>query len=1183
MRLKSIKILGFKSFADKVGLEFHPGITGIVGPNGCGKSNISDAFRWVLGETSAKSLRGKKMEDVIFAGTTTRKPLNIVEVCITLTDIAGQLPIDYEEVEIVRRYHRSGESEYLINRQPVRMKDIQSLLMDTGIGKSAFSIFEQGKIDQIIQFSPQERRAIFEEAAGILRFLQRKREALRKLEMTDSNISRVKDIHKEVEKQIVVLERQAEEARLFKERKARLENLEKGVIVSKWDFLSDKKIEFSGRIEEKKALVLAANGTIEELVETLKEAKASLIDAERSLRARSEEVYQARSEKEIKARERQSNQERMKEMMTKESRWRETLEGIIEKKEFRKTEASKNAAMKGELKVQHTEQEKVLQEQQRVVSSLESELFSLRERQHVMQNERMHHLKAESESESALKQSHIRLESSEERHSGLLERQRQVEERSEALKPKLEEKTKEVEALSLSVDEQKKGLEACESELEHITEEITATQKTLDEIHTEHMQKHARHAALKRLREENEGFSVGSKELLKEASHPKSALYGKLKGLYEYISSKSGLEKAFSALLRPYTQTLVVEKIADFEAVLHFAKQKKLQDFSLFCLEHLQKNEAHTSGDLVSFLQHIDQSPVSRHFFQGALMAQDTGKAFTLAQAHPQSEIWVEDGAYLDRRQVLFYSSQGENNVFVREAELKVLETALVELEKRKEALSLELNTLQERRTVIQSRRLELDKTIRRSEMSLVESNFTLQRFLADFELFEKEKNQLHSELQILAEGIETLKAGIAELHQQHRLAKEKALLVQREAEELAEMLVHKESIFQQEKQILHDKQKSCQEMAEKLLHIEHELRVMEVQEKEGEEQILRLKEEIESSRDLHSQFKSKSFEYEKILADVEERLAEIVSACSGLEDEVNQRRLDIEKIEEKIAKENEQIKKFEADEHKFGIQEAQVVSVLTALETELQERYSMSVDEARLLGIVLERPFEQVEKEVRALRKELENAQGEINMTSIDEFDKHKARYQFLHGEISDMDNSKQELTAIIKELDDQSRSLFKETFELVRGNFKKNFQILFNGGEADLKFCEEDDVLEAGIEIIAKPPGKQMRSINLLSGGEKCMTALALLFAIFEVKPAPFCILDEIDAPLDDSNVERFVNVVKQFIDRCQFIIITHNKRTMAICDRLFGVSMQEKGVSKLLTMQFDHEAYAEPALVD
>lgn len=1176
MRLKRIKILGFKSFADKIVVDFHEGITGIVGPNGCGKSNISDAFRWVLGETSAKSLRGKKMEDVIFAGTSKRKPLNFAEVTITLTDVADVLPVDYNEIEITRRYHRSGESEFLINRQSVRMKDIQSLLLDSGIGKNAFSIFEQGKIDQVIQYSPLERRYIFEEAAGILRFLQRKREALRKLEQADSNISRIKDIHKEVEKQIVILEQQAEEARVYKENKGLFESMDKALFLAKWDSLSSKGQDLMEKMESKSENVKESQTKLDQLSEDLKQAKEDLMEGERLLRARNEEVYQARSDKEIRSREKQSNYERMKETATKEAKWRQELENIMQRGQQRKSENAQALIRSQELQVAHDEKQAAFEKQKDKVEELDATVTELRMQQHESHQERLQLLKEESQLDGELKQNTLRLENSTERQIRLNERKDTVDKELEETAPQVEAKRKEVDELSKVVDTLKSELTNLEEEQEALADEISEMQKRYEQTQSTLTESEARHRALKRLQDENEGFSKGSKHLLKESETADRPLHGKVKGLYELVTPEKGMEAGLSAALKPYAQTLVTETAADLNAVLDYAKENALQDFSIICLETLSNDRrAPTLGEGVrSFIEEVSGGSLADHLLGHTVIVKDQETAFSFVKNNPGHSVWIEEGGYIDSHGVLFVAALGEDNIFMREAEIKALATKITELEEEKESLDDKLFHLQEKRGVIQTKRMEADKAIRRNEMTLVESNYGLQKLIGENERHQKESDQLKEELAALNETIEMYNITIKDLEKRYQEAHEKVHAVQQRSEELSIQLKQKEETYQKEKSLLVDCEQAFQTVTNDLRKVQHDLRVMEVQEEEGSDQIRRLKEEIETNRSLQKQFEEKTSEYEEILQGVEERLNEVLEACSELENDVDKKRTVITRIEDNITTENQKIRKLEEEGHKVGIQAAQAESVIKTLEAELHERYNMNVDDVRKLELSIDKPIDQLEKEVRKLRKDLEKAQGEVNMTSIEEYDKHKDRYQFLNNEIDDMTTSKEELIEIITELDGQSRTLFKETFDVVRANFQKNFKILFGGGEADLKFTEDGDVLEAGIEIIAKPPGKQMRSINLLSGGEKCMTAVALLFAIFEVKPAPFCILDEIDAPLDDSNVERFVNVVQQFIDRCQFIIITHNKRTMAICDRLFGVSMQERGVSKLLSMEFTRD---------
>lgn len=1184
--LRQIKILGFKSFADKIVVDFHEGITGIVGPNGCGKSNISDSFRWVLGETSAKSLRGKKMEDIIFAGTSSRKPLNFAEVSITLSEIDGMLPVDYDEIEITRRYHRSGESEFFLNRQPVRMKDIQNLLLDSGIGKSAFSIFEQGKIDQVIQYTPLERRSIFEEAAGILRFLQRKRETLKRLEQTEGNISRIKDIHKEVEKNIIVLEKQAEQASLYKEKKADYECLEKKFFLLKWNFFEQKNQEILSAVEEKNHLIDIGTKKKQEMNDQLKDAKVHLDEEELILRKKSEEVYQARSDKEVKIREKQSNLERIKETETKELRWKHELENLVQKSSQRIAELKNSFLQIKKIKEEKEVAEEEFNEINDKVIDLEQQLSNLRQKQGEAQNYRLAIVKEEGELESTLKQMILRSETTKDKIAQFTEQQSKIALKIKELLPSVQEKKSELHKLSKSIDESKSKLVALDSEQEIISDEINFSQKEFDKILREHANVETRYKALKRMHEENEGFSDASKILLKESSNKKSELYGKLKGLYEYIKTTKDLEHSVSTILRPYAQTLAVEKKEDFYQILNFTKKEKLEEFSLICLETIPESEIQKSNvyhdEIVPFLSDENLGNISHFFFKNIYIAKDAKSAESFKKNKEFCSIWINDGGFLDTNNVLFYTSQGENNVFSRKVELTSLEQDIQVLSKKKEELDEKILSLQEKRTIIQSKRVDLDKQIRRDEMSLIEINFSLQRLINDLESSKNEEERIQYELSSLTQIMNQFSQEIKNLEDKLSEVTEKVKASAKQCEFLTSELYQHEMILQEHKLSFTAKERNFRTLSDNLRKIEHHTHVMEVQEEESQEQMRRMKTELELSRELQEQFQEKSSEFQSYLKDVEERLADVLEAYSEMEARVKEKKNAIEKIGLEISKQEEFLKKIEIEQHKLTLQSSQASAALNGISSDLYDRYQLSIEQLISSVSLTGENLDEIEKLVKTLRKELEQAQNEVNMTSIEEFERNKERFEFLNGEIGDMSQSRDELLSIIAKLDGESRTLFKETFETIRLNFQKNFKILFNGGEADLQFTEDGDLLEAGIEIIAKPPGKQMRSINLLSGGEKCMTALALLFAIFEVKPAPFCILDEIDAPLDDSNVERFVNLVQQFTDRCQFIIITHNKQTMGICDRLFGVSMQERGVSKLLSMEFNKDEARQPALV-
>lgn len=1178
VQLKKIEIYGFKSFADKTELEFNPGVTAIVGPNGCGKSNIADAFRWVLGEQSAKSMRGNKMPDVIFAGTTHRKPLNFAEVTITLCNEGGQLPIEFAEVSVTRRLHRSGESDYFINRNPVRMKDIQSLFLDSGMGKNTFSIFEQGKIDQVINYTPLERRYIFEEAAGILRFLQRKREALRKLEESDLNTARVRDIHKEEEKQIAVLQNQAEKARLYKENKIHLEELEKAVYLVKWENLSNKAHEISSRETIKKQSGDELKLKLDDEYKAINLAKLDLITSEKILKASNEEFFKAKSEKELKSLEKKTNQERLKEVTTKSISLNKELDGMVEKRLLRQNEVKKAKTEQSLIAIELIKEEETLQKKRADLTLLEVSLNKLRDGQQKAQSEVLKLVQLENQLESELKQNTVRFDHASERKVENLRQKTRLQTLIQEYEIAKNEKKKELDDLVKVIDTQKQILVDLEKKLTESIQNITTKRTLLTQSAKELSDMQARQKALLRLKEDMEGFSSGSKRLLQESKKKSSQLYQKMTALYECISPKEGSEGLLSSSFRGYTETLVVKEKNHLEEVIAFAKKEKLKNFSLICLENLTASSAKKmegQQDIEPILDFVSKTDLATHFLKNMFIAKDDVSAWKFAKEMEGVQVLTKDGSFIDANKVAFYTEESQSNLFLREAELISLEKKINKSSILFEELEKTILLEETKKSQIQQERVELDRQVRKLEMTLVEINFGLQRLITDFNRTQKEMGQLDEELAVLVKSLELLQNGLGITKQKHIEAKVKTKDSQSSTEHFAKDLLEQNEKHKQEAATTKLLEASYQKIVDQNRKLIHAINVFEIKDMESATQEKRIMEEIKASSDMQAFISTKGENVESNLELVEKAFNQAAALCAKFETEVLSKKKEITEFEKRISLLHSQIKKVESEIHQTDISFAETKSFLQSLETELMERYQLTIADLKidLKKQKLEQPdltLQQMEKTITQLKAAILEA-GDINMTSIEQLTQHQARYGFLNEQLDDLNHSKQELIGIITELDKTSRKIFKDTFELIRQNFKKNFNILFNGGEADLEFTESGDILEAGIEISAKPPGKQMRSISLLSGGEKCLTAMALLFAIFEVKPAPFCILDEIDAPLDDSNVERFVNVVKQFIDRCQFIIITHNKRTMAIADVLFGVSMEEKGVSKLLSIDF------------
>lgn len=1180
MRLRKLKIFGFKSFAEKTTIHFDNGITGIVGPNGCGKSNTADAIRWVLGEQSAKSMRGSKMPDVVFAGTNKRKPLNLCEVSITFSNDEGVLPIDYNEVEITRRLHRSGDSEYLINNQPCRLKDIHDLLMNTGVGKNSFAIFEQGKIDQVIYQNPIERRAIFEEAAGILKFLTEKQRSMRKLEQVDLNMSRVRDIHQEVEKQIIVKEKQVEKAKAYKGNRAEYEITDKALMHNRWERFEKRKQNADEKKREAQEKQFQSNERLKRHHQQLQEQKEWLEHAQRNLKTHHENVYKSRSEKELKIRERQNFESRMQELARKEQQWKRELEELIQKREEREAEEKRLKVTLQEMEEKLAGLETVTKEQWEQVKQAEQAIGEKRKEQQAASNEHLRLTREEKQIEGELKQHHIRIEHNQERIKQFTERLEQLARHLNELNEQIVEKEKAVQQSSGGIDDKKRQLKEYEAQVAALRERLLETHTEIEKLNKKKTESEARRKSLQRLRDDMEGFSPGTKKLMQAGAKEGTPIFGRLQGLYELITPEAGAEAAVSAVMKPYTQTLVTKTKEDFDLVIQYAKEQNIKDFSLMCLEHLQNREQ-TQDGFTSLLGKVFESPLSRHFLNDVALVTTPADGLQLVSSNPQLEVWTEDGAFIDKRRVVFYITQGETNAFTREAELKTLEKQLAQYEKELVTLQETHQQLKQQQEQVDRARLDLDKNIRQDEMKLVEVNFAYQRAKGDRDRTENDQKKVKEEIQAAENSLNNHLTHIETLKLKHADALKQAEEHQQRAQALQQEVEQRNETIRNEQQQLKEKESHIQQSIEQHRKVLHAVNVLEVQDLESVQQQKRLEQELTIAQATVDEIKQKIQNEVHLLEDVEKALTEATQASQELEQKVSEQKQQLESMEQKAEIIREEIKESETQLYQVGMEQTQVDSNLETIINDLRERYNLTLEQLCQEELTLEISVEEAEKKLRSLRRAMESA-GDVNMASIEEFEELKQRYEFLNQQLDDLQVSKTELVEIITKLDTESRKQFEETFEQIRVNFQKNFTILFNGGEADLRFTEAEDVLSAGIEIIAKPPGKQMRSINLLSGGEKCLSAMALLFAIFEVRAAPFCILDEVDAPLDDTNISRFVNVVKQFTDKCQFVIITHNKRTMAICDRLFGVSMEERGVSKLLTIAFSKEEEMEPVIV-
>lgn len=1154
MRLKKIELLGFKSFADKTVLSFNEPLTAIVGPNGCGKSNIVDAFRWVMGEQSAKSMRGDKMADIIFSGSDKRKPINYAEVSLVFTDAKDFLDIEYDEVAITRKLFRSGESEWYLNKNPVRLKDIHSLFWDTGLGKDAFCIFEQNKMDQLIHSSPMERRYIFEEAAKVTRFKERKKEALKKLSLVEQNLSRVEDIHLEVEKQIETLNQQAEEAKIFKENQHQLEALEKALLAFKWQKFSEDKETKKSQAKQLKEQIFQDTHKLERLQNQLTHQKAKLRELDISLQTASEALYQAKSNQKIKLSEKDTYTSLLEKSSKRFNEISSSLKILETKEQEDRQNYENNQRDLSDLEQKRQELEEKLQQLIQSQQKLESRVEETR---HAHKEARESYLKAlqnENQSSEQLQKLQTKVTHIQNSIAALEEKQQRFLEKKQISQEKQTSSEKDLQLL------QNKCQELADTELElentlcEFKNDYDAQTSTLNELKEEISEIKGKIATLRQMQAELEGCSQSTKKLLQASQDANSPIFQYLMPLMEVMEIQEGKENAYAMTLLAYQETLFVKTKAEFQAVIKFAETHQLSSFSLFCLEF----SSITSSDSISKL-------ITKHFVSET---QFLNIPLNTSQTQPKT---CGTNYFIDDKQVLFFKPSIQANPFLRSKEIEKYENMLVNLQAQYDSI-LHLKTkLQENIQHTQQRLKETQKELKQSEMRLVQVKYAFESAKKDLLHFEMEYTQT----------IEIQKQQDLELDSQQKSLKETEANYQsfhNQTEALQNTYTHidsrMESLFNQ----LHQSQqnrKTCEEQLQKLRQTIHSLKqaihTYEIQKETYSAQRQHLQENQQSLQEEIQDNTEKKQCLEEALALCLEDLQEKEALFTSLKEKVDSLKEAMLTDDTAIAELRNNIETGKDQINQLNLKINEIDTNFNFIKEELHTRYHIDQNSIPEIDSSLVQSLSSAEKQLKILRKYLED-HPDINLLAITECEKYLSRREFLEDQIADLNQSKTELVEIITKLDTESRKLFKQTFETIRNNFRQNFNLLFEGGMADLELLNEGDILEAGIDIIAKPPGKNMRSIHLLSGGEKCLTAIALLFALFEIQPVPFCILDEIDAPLDDTNISRFTKVLKQFMKNNQFIIITHNKCTMAVADALLGVSMQERGVSRVLPLKFE-----------
>ena len=1243
MRLKSLELHGFKSFADRTVFEFHPGVSGIVGPNGCGKSNVVDAVRWVLGETSAKALRGGEMADVIFNGTDKRKPVGMAEVTLTMADCEQTLKVDYNELSVTRRVYRDGNSEYYLNGNRCRLRDIHELLMDTGIGQAAYSIMEQGKIDMLLSSKPEDRRAVFEEAAGITKFKSQKREALRKLEYTEANLLRVVDVIREVERQKNSLQRQAQKARRYQVIHDDLRVLDTHLSHHQFAQLqaeaSELRTSMKSRAEEQQQVASGIGG----LETKVGEARALLQQIDSALGSIRQQLGQDQSRAQA-ARDRiRFNEERARELTS-------LIESAAAEIEATKQRLGEEESALGNAEHSLEQAREALAGKKQTVTEAEQQCAKLRtERDRSQQSTReladeTHRL------ESRLTKADARLASLEQQGAADRERAARLAEERTEFASKNQALTLQVEQLKDAAKAAAEGLGGCETELHEAENALREcqlkrdrAQDQLQQAQGEWARKQSRLEVLRQLLLEGEGLEEGTQAVLKGLDNPE--LYqGTVRGLLaSQLKVDPAFHKAIEAALGHHLQTILVADSSVAESILETLTETRRGRVTLLAEDLVPEPQGQAVGkvpkEAIAWARDKVDGPRSLHnllhsLLSRVLIVEDLATARKLRAELPDVDFATRRGEFVSATGLLTGGEgrEGAGSMLEREEEVRRLDKETAELESTVTGLQQQLEQAREQldlqRREVGAGQQRLQQARSRVAQAEADSN-RLQRehsqALARLENFDWEQTRIQQRLeQSEQQAVELNRERSAALQalddlrrrtgEAQRETEEAAM---REAEAVGELNQLRTALAVEQRHIealeqqRHPLQRRLQELSARIEQRQHEADQHRQRiDLGGEEsatltgQLEELQQAIEAGTrqcgELEQQRESRSEQ----IRNLDQQLSEQRRHAAQLQDaqgreEVQLAKLDL-RIEHLVTHVQERyhvdIESFEPDFHTF----------LVALDAQMKNRARLAKRRATLaardeddssgqpesagdtgatgspqsqtegqedvsgdeLAFQLhdgEPDWNEVAAVVAEMRQRLD-AMGPVNLDAIEEFEEQEQRLNFLETEHEDLVNSKEELLRVIQKINVDTRKKFAQTFEQVRQNFQRTFRELFGeGARANLVLTDDSDPLESGIEIIAKPPGKKLQTISLLSGGERSLTAVAMLFSIYMVKPSPFCVLDELDAPLDEANIGRFLKMLDRFLDHSQFVIVTHNKRTMNRCDVMYGVTMEEFGVSK------------------
>ncbi|HEY5296414.1 MAG TPA: chromosome segregation protein SMC [Verrucomicrobiae bacterium] len=1223
MYLKNLTVFGFKSFADKTSLNFQPGVTAIVGPNGCGKSNVSDAIRWVLGEQSAKALRGGEMADVIFNGTDGRKPMGMGEVSLTLGGVDGKnlraagVEVFYDEVTLTRRIFRDGGSEYFLNKTPCRLKDIQQFFMGTGIGRTSYSILAQGHITQILSSKPEDRRMIFEEAAGITKFKSQKKESLRKLEYTEQNLLRVADLIREVKRQIGSLQRQAGKAKRYKQISLELQHLETQLARHQFDVLQSEISEKNSVAENLRDEIENGSAEILRCEDEIKQLRERLTELEHEVSAQQQRGLELKNEIDRHESRIQFNDERLRELESQNSK---ALADIAQAEERQRTAEEELANVQQHLSKSESalaEHKLALEKKQFAFAQVESDLKQLQEDLRAAQSAAF----AAAQDLSRIRNEITALDLQKQGNSIRLEKlsaeKVSLEEERARLESRLQEFTASVEVEKLNVATTRGSVEQRQNRLRELQNELQNSSVEQDQFLQQQAEKRSRLTVIEQLEHSREGFDAGAVAALRQSRSVIGSLADKIRVPEQFVVAVENALGHHLQLVLTEQPESAQEILAELSAnksgrasVAALAIQRKDENQLAFDGEFsaAQKNSAEKilqPGEIVPALSIIQSEPSVEKLLRSLLgrtfIASDLPTATAQIQnGHAGCDFVTLTGDLLSRHGIYtggYLNGHGNPkapaSILGRKNQITELQTELTEIQNRVAEASRKRGALLGEQTELQSSLQTAQTELREQEVAIATREGEFNALQNSSRLLNQKIETVVFEVQSLAaqerEGLEkrnVLATKLAELESREKSEQEKVSAFTMELENLRQQRDAANSTLTESKVALAAEEQllvSFRQQQNALTQRISELKQI-VEQRRGEiSSVVTRKENAESEiLESRAQIEKVSHEREQVNA----QAAELLGQKNLQETEVSSR-------EENLRSQRNHLTEIQNQRGGIEIELAQKNMSVQNLREKIQQKYHVNLDDVRSECITItyadEGPakvqtlspeemaasgaatdWNSVAQQIEALQKRLDEI-GPVNLVAIEEYEETEQRHQFLTTQHDDLVNAKTQLLEVINRINTQTREMFLQTFEKIRDNFRLMFTEVFGGGKADLILSDENDVLESGIEIVARPPGKQLQSISLLSGGEQTMTAVSLLFSIYQVKPSPFCVLDELDAPLDESNVVRFVKILQRFLAHSQFVIITHNKRTIAMADVLYGVTMEEHGVSKIVSVKF------------